>query len=65
MSDAVWQLARAVVWATTRQEAAQAQARLWEAVAPDFQLYHFAIWMAGLERADYLHWECSHRQLVP
>jgi hypothetical protein len=61
MSETVWQLARAVVWATTCEEAAQAQDRLWEAVAPDMHLYHAAIWQAGLERAAYLHWERMHR----
>jgi hypothetical protein len=61
MSNPVWQLARAVVWASSQEEIAEAQTRLWAAVAPDVDLYHHAIWQASLEKADYLRWERQHR----
>jgi hypothetical protein len=57
MSEGVRSLARAVVWAASPDERATAQRRLWAAVGPDFELYHFAIWQAGLERADFLAWQ--------
>ncbi|MDQ5823617.1 MAG: hypothetical protein M3441_05305 [Chloroflexota bacterium] len=61
MSNPVWQLARAIVWASSQEEVAEAQARLWAAVAPDVDLYHHAIWQASLEKADYLRWERQHQ----
>jgi hypothetical protein len=64
MSNPVWQLARAIVWASSQDDVAEAQARLWAAVAPDVDLYHHAIWQASLERADYLRWERQHRAHV-
>ncbi len=57
MSEGVRSLARAVVWAASPEERASAQRRLWAAVAPDSELYHHAIWQAGLERTDFLAWQ--------
>lgn len=62
MNEEVWQLARNVTWATTPEEVAAAQARLWRAVAPDIDLYHLLIWKTGLEKMDFLRWERSRRQ---
>ena len=64
MSNSVWQLARAIVWSASQDDVAEAQARLWAAVAPDADLYHNAIWQASLERADYLRWERQHSTQV-
>ena len=61
MSNSVWQLARSIVWASSQEDVSEAQARLWAAVARDADLYHYAIWQASLERADYLRWERQHR----
>lgn len=65
MSNSIWQLARAVVWAVSQVEAAEAQVRLWSAVGSDPELYHHAIWQASLEKADYLRWERQHRAYSP
>ena len=65
MSYSIWQLARAVVWSVSQDETADAQARLWSAVASDADLYHHAIWQASLEKADYLRWERQHRAYSP
>jgi hypothetical protein len=62
MNDQTRQLARAVVWASTQHEVAAAQARLWQAVAPDMDTYHLALWEAGLEKMDYLRWERNNRR---
>jgi hypothetical protein len=64
MSNPVWQLARTIVWASSQEDVAEAQARLWATVAPDVDLYHHAIWQASLERADYLRWERQQRAHV-
>ncbi len=64
MNDEVWQLARSVTWATTPDDVAAAQARLWRAVAPDMELYHLLLWKAGLEKTDYLRWERSRQQAM-
>jgi hypothetical protein len=65
MSNSVWEMARVIVWSSSQQDVAEAQARLWAAVASDADLYHNAIWQASLERADYLRWERQHwMQLV-
>lgn len=61
-NDDMWQLARAVTWANSPAEIAEAQARLWNAVAPNMELYHLLLWKAGLEKTDYLRWERSSRQ---
>jgi hypothetical protein len=62
MNDEVWQMARDVVWAATQRDVAAAQARLWQSVAPDMDLYHLALWKAGLEKMDYLRWERENKQ---
>ena len=62
MSNEIWQLARAVVWATTQPEIATAQAQLWRTAAPDMDLYHLALWKAGLEKMDYLRWERERKR---
>jgi hypothetical protein len=64
MSNSVWLLARTIVWATSPEDVAEAQARLWAAVAPNVELYHHAIWQASLEKADYLRWERRNRPQV-
>ncbi len=62
MTEEIWQLARAVVWAATPEEIAAAQARLWSTVSPDMDLYHLALWKAGLEKTDFLRWERVKKQ---
>jgi hypothetical protein len=42
---------------------AAAQARLWQAVAPDMDLYHLALWKASLEKMDYLRWERANKRI--
>jgi hypothetical protein len=63
VNDDVWQIARAVVWAPTQNDVAAAQARLWQAVAPDMDLYHLALWKASLEKMDYLRWERANKRI--